>query len=238
MTNLSVTIAFVAGILSFFSPCVFPLIPSYILLISGLSFKEITDAAQTERTRWVIIINSLFFILGFSLVFIILGATASLLGQIFFIYKDVIRIVGGIIVVMLGLYVMGLFQIGFLNVEKRINLPVKTTGYLGSLLAGITFGAAWTPCIGPILGAILLLASSSKTVTTGILYLVVFSLGLAIPFLITAALLQTVIKYITKINRYMGIIKVISGLLLVIIGLLLLTNWFQLLVNFMPPIGI
>lgn len=229
MTNLTLPIAFIAGILSFFSPCILPLVPSYIFAISGLSFQEYSKDQDSARVRRVLIFNSIFFILGFSLVFIVLGATASLLGQVLIAYKDLIRIVGGALVIIMGIFLMDIFNFGFLSFEHRLQLP-KKAGYLGAFFVGVTFAAAWTPCIGPILGAILVLASSSNTIGSGILLLVVYSLGLAVPFLLTAVLLRSALRYFQQINQYAGKIKLISGILLIIVGVLLITNWIQYLI--------
>ena len=229
MTNLTLPIAFLAGILSFFSPCILPLVPSYIFTISGLSFQEFSKDQNSARVRRALIINSIFFILGFSLVFIALGVTASLLGQLFLAYKDMIRVVGGVLVILMGVYLMGIFNFGFLNLEHRLKLP-KKAGYLGAFLVGVTFAAAWTPCIGPILGTILVLAGSSNTIGRGILLLTVYSLGLAVPFLLTAILMRSALKYFQQINQYAGKLKFISGLLLIVVGILLITNWIQYLI--------
>ncbi len=229
MTNLSVYIAFMAGILSFFSPCVLPLVPSYVLYITGITLKDFS--AKGKRTK--IAIHSLLFILGFSSIFISLGATASLLGQLLSQYQEIIRIAGGLVVIVFGLYIMGVLKVPFLDLERRMNLKAKPAGYLGSFLIGITFAVAWVPCVGPILGAILVLASASETLASGVILLAFYSLGLAIPFLITSLLLNFVLGYLKRVEKYMGAIKIVSGLLLVLIGLLLLLNYFQTLVTFL-----
>ena len=228
MTNLSIFAAFIAGVLSFFSPCVLPLIPSYILYITGITLKDYSAAEGRIKA----IIHSLFFIFGFSVVFVVLGATASLIGQALFQYKDLMRIFGGIIVILFGLYIMGILKLRFLDLERRLNLKSKPMGYLGSFLVGITFATAWVPCVGPILGGILVLASTAETISFGVILLSFYSLGLGVPFLLAALFLNFIVIHLNKVERFMSAIRMLSGALLIIIGVLLLTNYFQAIVNY------
>lgn len=229
MTSLSIYIAFTAGLLSFFSPCVFPLVPSYILYIAGITLKDFS--ARENRAK--IFIHSLLFVLGFSVIFISLGATASLLGQLLSQYKETIRIAGGVIVILFGLYIMGVFRLQFLDLERRFSLKTKPAGYLGSFLIGVTFAAAWVPCVGPILGAILVLAGTAESLGSGIMHLIFYSLGLALPFFSTALLLNYALTYFKKIERYLGAVSFISGIFLVMVGILVLTDNFQSITNYL-----
>ncbi len=233
MTNASISIAFIAGILSFISPCVLPLIPSYISYITGITLKDFSKNEDRAKIRKITIINSLLFILGFSLVFIAMGAAASLLGQFIFQYKNMIRIVGGIIIILLGLYIMGVFKLRFLDVERRFNIKTKPAGYLGSLLVGFAFAAAWIPCVGPILGSILLLAGTTETLGAGMVLLTSYSLGLGIPFFITSLAVNSALVYFRKIEKYMRLVTTISGVFLVLVGILILTNYFQSITTYL-----
>lgn len=229
MNNLSIFIAFISGLLSFLSPCVLPLIPSYIIYLAGISLKELEGGEK----RVHVIINSLFFIAGFSLIFILLGATASLLGQLLYQFRGIIRIAGGIVVAAFGFYIMGILKLPFLELERRFHFKTKPAGYLGSFLVGVAFAAAWTPCVGAYLGSILLLASTSATLNKGIVLLSFFSLGFAIPFLLTSLLIDSMLNFIEKIKKFMGALEVVSGLFLVVVGVLILTNYFSSIISFL-----
>ena len=155
--QISLLAAFTAGLLSFVSPCVLPLVPSYISYITGLSVEQLADAAERQRQRKPIVLNSLIFIAGFSTVFIAFGASASLIGQMLITYQDYIRKIGGLLIIMFGLYLLGVLNLGFLTSEKRLHFRNRPAGYLGSFLIGVAFAAGWTPCVGPVLAGILLL---------------------------------------------------------------------------------
>ncbi|OGB90111.1 hypothetical protein A2625_04790 [candidate division WOR-1 bacterium RIFCSPHIGHO2_01_FULL_53_15] len=228
MTPVSYPIAFFAGLLSFFSPCVLPLIPSYLSYITGLSIKHLTD--NKNDTRRLTIINSLVFILGFSLVFVALGAAASFAGQWFFKYRDLVRVAGGVLIILLGVYFLSGLKLGYLEIEKRLNIKITSKGYRRSFLVGIVFAAAWTPCVGPILGSILTLAGASGTVGQGALLLFAYSLGFGAPFLFATLAVSSFLSYLKKLGKYMWVINLISGCFLVFIGLLLLTGNFNFLV--------
>lgn len=215
-------IAFLAGLLSFFSPCILPLIPSYILFLTGITVKEYQiDIAAARRTT---LISALFFVLGFSLVFIILGATASAIGQLLMSYRSVIRIVGGVVVIILGLFLLRVINLSFLQTHFGLEMRFKPSGYLGSFVFGMAFSSAWVPCAGPILGSILVLASVSSSLNNGIILLVFYSLGVAIPFILAAWLLDLAIVYIKKVQQLFSYIETVSGVLLILIGLMVLTN--------------
>lgn len=232
MANVSFIIAFFAGVISFVSPCVLPLIPSYLSYITGLTLKDLLEEDRS-RVRKLVIINSLLFILGFSLVFVFLGATASVLGQILYRYRDVIRIAGGFFITIMGLYILGLFKLRFLDVERRLHLKVRPTSYFGSIIAGIVFAAAWTPCVGPVLASILTLAGVSQTLGSGVFLLVAYSLGLGIPFFLSSLALDAFLIYSKKVKPYLGVITFINGFFLLIVGILILTGYFQSVIAYL-----
>ncbi len=225
--EISALIAFTAGILSFISPCVLPLVPSYITYITGVSFKDLTDEKAKSRVRWATILHSLLFIMGFSAVFILMGASASYLGQVLVEYQSWIMKGGGVLIIVLGIHFTGVINIPFLQMEKRFELRKKPLGYLGSFLVGIVFAAGWTPCIGPILSTILIYASTSKNYMTGVYLLTVYSLGLGIPFFLSSLAFNVFLSAFDKIKRYMRWVTLISGIFLMIIGILFLTDTFR-----------
>lgn len=238
MENVSLIMAFGGGLLSFFSPCVLPVIPSYVSYITGISFEDLTGEQDKGRIRKVTLKNSLSFIAGFSLIFILLGASSSFLGSILSDYQDTVRKIGGVLIVVMGLYIAGILKIGFLMQDKRLHLQNKPAGLLGSFFVGTGFAAGWTPCIGPVLGSILLYASTANSVTSGIELLTAYALGLGIPFLITSLAINTALSYFKKINRYMRVVSVVSGLFLVVVGILLFTGTFNVLSQYMTMISI
>ncbi len=225
--EISGIIAFSAGLLSFASPCVLPLVPSYITYITGASFKELTNIEGRSKLRWVTIFHSLFFIMGFSFVFILMGASATYLGQLLAQYQYWIMKGGGVLIILLGIHFTGIIQLPFLQMEKRFEMRKKPLGYAGSLLVGVAFAAGWTPCIGPILSTILIYASTSKKFTTGILLLTYYSIGLGIPFFLSSLAFNSFLSAFDKIKRYMKVINIISGIFLIGIGILFLTDTFK-----------
>ena len=229
MTDVNIFIAFTAGIFSFLSPCVLPLIPSYLSFISGVSLEEVRAAQVGSRTRWRVAWNSLAFILGFSLVFISLGASASFLAGFFLSYRSVIRVLGGIFILAVGIYLMGFFKMPALDRYLQFHLKDKPAGYLGSAIVGITFGAARIPCVGPILGAILTLAATSSEIGTGIFYLGTYAAGLAVPFFLSAVAVNSFFEFSQKFRRYVQAVHVAAGVLLIVVGILLITDYMTLL---------
>jgi len=225
--EVSVLIAFSAGLLSFISPCVLPLVPSYITYITGVSFKELTDSEAMAKLRWTTIFHSILFIIGFSTVFILMGASASYLGQILARYQYWIMKVGGVLIVILGIHFTGIIRLPFLEMEKRFELRKRPLGYVGSFLVGIVFAAGWTPCIGPILSTILIYASTAKNFTTGVLLLTVYSMGLGVPFFLSSLAFNSFLSVFQKMKQYMRVITIVSGLFLIGIGILLLTDTFK-----------
>ncbi|RME63910.1 MAG: cytochrome c biogenesis protein CcdA, partial [Nitrospirae bacterium] len=180
--NVSYPLAFLAGVVSFLSPCVLPLLPSYVTLITGLSFEALTADTDRARVKYLTITNSLAFIAGFSFVFILLGGFSSYLGGLLLKFQEYVRIIGGILVIIFGLFVAGFLKLDFLMRERKVHLSGRPAGYLGTFFIGMTFAAGWTPCIGPILGSILVVASTKGSALYGISLLTVYSLGLGVPF--------------------------------------------------------
>ncbi|MEO8226283.1 MAG: cytochrome c biogenesis protein CcdA [Gemmatimonadota bacterium] len=219
--SLGIAVAFVAGLLSFLSPCVLPLVPSYIGFLTGVS-----QPGEANRRRTALV-HGFMFVLGFSLVFIALGATATALGQALRDYSQWIQRAGGVLIILFGLYCLGIFKLGFLQREHRIHLENKPLGYLGSALVGVAFGAGWTPCVGTILGPILVIAATEQSVHRGVLLLTAYSAGLAVPFLIAAAALEAFFEWFQGFRRYLPWVMRVSGVLLVFVGVLMVTGEFS-----------
>jgi cytochrome c-type biogenesis protein len=238
MKDISIPMAFLAGVLSFLSPCVLPLVPSYVSYITGVSFESLRLTGDRKRIRSLTLTNSLAFISGFSLVFISLGASSSFVGHLLYKYQDWIRIIGGILVIIFGLFISGILKLDFLIRERKFHLHGKPAGYFGSFIIGMTFAAAWTPCIGPILGTILLYAASEGSASYGLKLLFFYSLGLALPFLLSSLAINTFLSYSKIVYRFMRPIMLLSGLLLIIFGILLLSNKIREISRFLPYFGI
>ncbi len=230
-------IAFSAGFLSFISPCVLPLVPSYLSYITGLSLDELTSPEGKTRAREIAMKNSFLFILGFSTIFIFFGASATYIGHFFLSNQAIIRQIGGVLIIGLGLYIMGVFKASFLSRDTRFQFKNKPAGYLGSYLVGIAFGAGWTPCVGPILGSILLYASTTGSVLTGIQLLTVYSIGLGLPLFLSSLGLQSFLFYFKKTVRYMHVITRASGAFLIAVGVMIFTNSLTRFTSFLTQIG-
>ena len=224
MHDASLPVAFLAGLLSFLSPCVLPLVPSYLSYITGMS-----GVAEIQSRRHLAMLHALLFVLGFTLIFVALGATATALGRALNYYQHWLERIGGALIVVFGLYTMGVLRLGVLSRELRFQLGDKPLGLLGSVLAGMAFGAGWTPCIGPILGAILLYTSSQAEVGRGLLLLLAYSLGLAIPFLVAAGALEAFLRWFQRFRRYIGWVERIAGALLVVVGVMMMFGLFTVL---------
>jgi cytochrome c-type biogenesis protein len=214
--------AFVAGLLSFFSPCILPLIPAYFTFITGFTLDELTNAGTSIRNK--VILSTLAYVMGFSVVFILLGASASFLGNVIQAYSDYIRIAGGILIILLGIHLTGLFRFGVLDFEKRIHLNKKPVHILGSFFVGMAFGAGWSPCIGPLLGSILVIAGNQETVLEGMLLLSTYSAGLAIPFIIFSIFINFILIILNKARKVLKYINMAAGILLILMGIALITN--------------
>jgi len=224
MENTSLFAAFTAGLLSFLSPCILPLIPAYLSFISGVSLSEMRKEESESKSSVKVLSNALFFVIGFSFVFVALGASATFLGKFLIAELGILRRVAGVLVILLGLLVLGVFRIGFLDQEKRYHQRTKPFGLFGSFLVGMAFAFGWTPCIGPILAGILFVASTKETVVQGIGLLGVYSAGLGIPFLLAALAVDRFLRVSSWINRHFQAIKITSGLLLIAVGILMLTD--------------
>jgi cytochrome c-type biogenesis protein len=234
----SLMAAFLAGLLSFLSPCVLPLVPSYLTYLTGLSIDQLTDRRAGERIRKTIVVNALLFIAGFSAVFISFGASASLMGQVLSDYQHVIRKVGGILIILFGLYLMGIIKPQLLMIEKRLHFTARPTGYIGSLLIGAAFAAGWTPCVGPVLGTVLLYAGTTDTLMDGIMLLTFYSLGLGLPLLITSLALDRFLVSFKELRAYLGMISGVSGVLMIIFGAILYMDRLALLTALFERYGI
>jgi cytochrome c-type biogenesis protein len=216
--SVGIAISFGAGLLSFLSPCVLPLVPSYVGFISGMSLEDL------QRSRHVALIHALLFIAGFTFVFLALGAAATAIGQLFHAQRVWVERIGGLLVIVFGLYLLGVFNFSALARERRVHLGTKPLGYAGSVLVGMAFAAGWTPCIGPILGSVLTYTASAGDVNRGLPLLFSYSMGLAVPFLLAALMID---RFLGLLQRYRGVLQWISrvsGVLLVGVGILMLTG--------------
>jgi cytochrome c-type biogenesis protein len=236
--QISLLAAFSAGLLSFVSPCVLPLVPSYISYITGLSLEQLADSAERRRFRMAIVLNSLLFIAGFSAVFIAFGASASLIGQVLITYQDYIRRVGGVLIVVFGLYLLGLLKLNFLTTEKRLHFRSRPAGYLGSFLIGVAFAAGWTPCVGPVLGTILLYASTTDSLLSGVTLLTSYSLGLGLPLFATALWVDRFLDYFKQVRAYLWGVSAVSGAFLVVVGVMIYANSLTLITSLLERYGI
>src|SRR5512146_2840742 len=232
MHNLPLPLAaFLAGVISFLSPCVLPLVPGYVSLISGASVETLQDAdSKLLRT---VLVNSLTFILGFSVVFISLGALATGVGQVTHRYHRELEVIAGLVVFVFGLHLTGLLKINALYADKRLHGVKGSASPIGAFLVGFAFAFGWTPCIGPILSVILVMARSQETVMRGILLLAVYSLGLAVPFLLTSLGVNRFLAFYSRFRRHLHTVEVISGVFLIIFGLLIATNNFTRLSGYL-----
>ena len=225
--TLDFGIAFIGGLLSFLSPCVLPLVPSYLGFLTGMNLDEM------EGKRWLALSHAICFVIGFSLVFLALGASATALGFALKQHQGLLQKIGGVLIIVFGLVCLGVIRMPSLMADKRVHLADKPLGYLGSVLVGMTFAAGWTPCIGPVLGGVLGLASSSADVHRGLLLLGAYSLGLAVPFLLAAWALGGFLAWFQKFRRYLPWVMRLSGALLVLVGLLMVTGQFTRLATWM-----
>jgi cytochrome c-type biogenesis protein len=220
--------AFSAGLVSFLSPCVLPLFPSYVSFVTGMSVDQLSSELRVaERAR--VLLHSLAFIGGFTAVFVSLGASFSAAGQFLLDYRDWIRIGGGVLIIIFGLYIAGLLKWGALDRTRQLQIRAKPAGFVGSLAVGMTFAIGWTPCVGPILGSILTLASSEKTVGQGVQLLLAYSAGLGVPFLVFSFALGGFLRFFTRYRPLIPVVERAAGVLLVIVGVLVATNYYIVL---------
>ncbi|BCP53611.1 cytochrome C biogenesis protein CcdA [Kaistia sp. 32K] len=215
--------ALIAGLLSFVSPCVLPLVPPYLCYVTGLSLDEVTTQAD-KRIRGIVLRSSFAFVLGFTTVFVLLGATASVLGRIVARQQEILSIVAGLVIIVMGLHFLGVFRIGFLQREARVQVANQPAGLAGAYILGLAFAFGWTPCIGPVLASILWVAGSSDTVGRGAGLLAIYSLGLGIPFMIAAGFAERFIGGLRRFRRYMPMVEKAMGVFLIVTGILFLTG--------------
>ena len=228
--SLGVVISFTAGLLSFLSPCVLPLVPSYVTFVTGLSLEDV------QRSRKTALVHALLFVAGFTIIFLALGATATAIGRLLLVNRRWISRIGGVLVVLLGLYLLGAFNMRFLARERRFHISDKPLGYLGSVLVGVAFGAGWSPCIGPILGGILTYTATQSELQRGLVLLGAYSLGLAIPFVIAAVAVERFITAFQRFRSKLVWVDRVAGVLLVIVGVLMMTNYMTVLTGYLQSL--
>jgi len=228
--TLGLFVAFAAGLLSFLSPCVLPLVPSYIGFLTGMSLPEM------GTRRRAALVHAVLFVAGFSLVFVLLGASATALGRALNHYQVWLQRIGGVLIIAFGLICLGVIKVGWMGQERRAHLEDKPVGYLGSALVGMAFAAGWTPCIGPVLGGILGLAATSGEVSRGMLLLAVYSAGLAVPFLLAAWAIESFLKWFQRFRRFLPWVMRVSGALLVFVGVLLVSGEFTRLAGWLQQL--
>lgn len=218
-------LAFSAGLLSFLSPCVLPLVPAYVSYLTGSSIEELKE----DKTKLFTLYKSFGFVLGFSIIFILMGLSITSLGKLLITHKDLFRKIGGTLIVVIGLHTLGLFKVKLFYREKRFLLFYKIKGPFSGVLMGMSFAAGWTPCIGPILSSILIYATSMNSIGKGVLLLLMYSLGLAVPFILTAMAIGSFTKQFKKFSKYLPIISAISGVLMIIMGIMIFMNKLAIL---------
>jgi len=240
MQEVTLLAAFFAGVLSFVSPCVLPLIPGYLSFVSGVTLDEMrgTSAAggsAPSDVRRRAVVMSIAFVLGFSLVFISLGASATAIGSLLMEHLSILGKIAGVVIILFGLHMMGVLKIGMLYSEKRMQTSGKPAGFFGAMLVGIAFAFGWTPCIGPILAAILAVAAAQESVGEGVKLLAVYSAGLGVPFILTSLAINKFFAASARIRKHYHTIEVISGVLLVVVGTLIFTNRFTVIAQLLTP---
>ena len=218
--SIGLALAFSAGLLSFLSPCVLPLIPSYLTFVTGVGLDDLGSARRAA------LVHALLFVLGFTLIFVALGASATVLGRLLVAYRQWITRVGGALVILFGLYLLGAVRVSAFERERRVHLANKPVGYLGTALVGVAFGAGWTPCLGPILGAILTYTAATADLSRGLPLLLAYSLGLALPFLVAAVAVEHFLTAVTRLRPYLARVSQVSGALLVIVGIMMMFDYF------------
>ena len=233
--NVTLLAAFAAGFLSFVSPCVLPLIPGYISFVSGVSVDEMRADTTPATSRLQVFLTSVAFVIGFSLVFVALGASATAIGKFLFARLPLFSKIAGAVLIVFGLHTMGVFRLAFLETEKRVHSQRKPAGPLGAVLVGVAFAFGWTPCIGPILGGILAIAGSKNSVTEGVTLLAVYSLGLGIPFLLTSLAINQFFGAAKRVRRYYHAIELASGALLIVIGVLIISGQLTIITRALQP---
>ena len=235
-SSVSLAAAFLAGLVSFISPCVLPIVPGYLSFISGVNVTQFKEGGAPRDLVRRVALTSLFFVLGFSTVFVALGAAATYVGSLLQDHKRALAVVGGVVIIVLGLHTAGLFRIDWLLSEKRASVRHRPLGLVGAYVVGLAFAFGWTPCIGPILGAILLYASQQETVTQGVVLLSAYSAGLGIPFLLSALAVNAFFRVFGRLRGSMRTVEIVSGALLVAVGLLLVTDRLTLIAQYVTKL--
>ncbi|MPY87357.1 MAG: cytochrome c biogenesis protein CcdA [Luteitalea sp.] len=239
MENMSLVVAFAGGVLSFVSPCVLPLVPGYLSFISGVTVEELRERGGTptlsNEARNQVVLAALVFVLGFSTVFVALGATASVLGQFINERLSLFGKIAGVILILFGLHTMGLLRIRWLYTEKRLQTTGRPTSLVGAFVVGLAFAFGWTPCIGPILATILTLAASTDTVGRGVVLLGVYSLGLGVPFLLTALAVNRFFAAFARVRRHFHALEIAAGVLMIAVGVMVFTGRFTMLAQWLTP---
>ncbi len=245
MDSVNLVTAFLAGIISFISPCVLPIVPGYISFVSGVSLQELksnasVDEEKRRRLLRQVTANTIFFVLGFSLVFVAMGASATYIGNWFAANRTILARVAGVIIIIFGLHTMGLTPIKWLNYEKRFQTQNKPVGFAGSFLIGLAFAFGWSPCIGPILAGVLTLAATQETVNQGVALLASYSLGLGVPFIATGLAINRFLDFFARVKKHMRWVEITAGILLIVVGVLVATDQLQALsryLTFLPVLG-
>ncbi|MCX5687953.1 MAG: cytochrome c biogenesis protein CcdA [Candidatus Omnitrophica bacterium] len=225
--EVSILIAFSAGVLSFFSPCILPLFPSYITYITGRSFEDMKSSEKSSNITNLTVINSLFFILGFSIIFVLMGIAISYFGSFLGIKRVWLERIGGVLIILFGLDIMGIIKTRFLSQSKGISLKRKNFGYLGSLLVGMAFAFGWTPCVGPILSSIFIYASTFDSLSKATVLLLAYSAGLGLPFFIASLAINQFLFLFVKLRNFIRFVPIISGVFLILVGMLLFSGQFS-----------
>src|SRR3954471_449489 len=228
--SLGLALAFSAGLLSFLSPCVLPLIPSYLTFVTGVGLDDLGSARRAA------LVHALLFVLGFTLIFVALGASATVLGRVLIAYRVWITRAGGALVVLFGLYLLGAGRISAVDRERRVHLANKPLGYLGTVLVGVAFGAGWTPCLGPILGAILTYTAAQADLSKGLPLLLAYSMGLALPFLLAAVAVERFLETVKRIRPYLARVSQVSGVLLIVVGVLMMFDYFTIIGSYLQSV--
>jgi cytochrome c-type biogenesis protein len=218
------------GLISFASPCILPLVPSYVSYITGINYDELVSPDSRKKNMRITLLHSFAFVGGFSLIFVLLGASASLAGSLLAQHLKTIRIVGGVLIIIMGIFVMDVVDIPFLQREAKLHLKTRPAGFIGTIIVGMIFGAGWTPCTGPFLGSVLTLAMTSDSLGSGTILLMFYSLGLGIPFILSAVAISAFLSSFSKLKKHFKAIKITSGVILIIMGVLLLMDKMTILI--------
>ena len=234
--SVSLGVAFLAGVVSFLSPCVLPIVPSYVTFITGMTLDELT-ARGTAAARARAALHAALFVLGFTLVFVALGATATVFGAVLQRSLPLLQQIGGVVITLFGLYLVGVLRIPALMRDRRVHLASRPAGLAGSVLVGVAFGAGWTPCVGPVLASILLYAGTTATMARGMLLLAAYGIGLGIPFFVAAVGLNWYIAGARRLTRWLRPVEIVAGSLLIVVGVLLFTGRFTALSAFLAGFG-